>query len=255
MKYQRFIPLVIPLVAWLGSQIYLVRPEFFYIVLALVTLLIILSVRYLTLKNRDGWLLYAISPVLVFLGLASYITIIIGNFWIQTVLLAAAWYLFSYFKGLYLYINAEEGEIIDSQLAQLENLLIAGGFLVVFSTTGFWFGLPAFVSWLPLYSLPVVAIVILLLFVQFSLFSPNRDRPLGTTALLIVILLTESAWAFSLLPLHFNILAMFMAISYYFGFTILRLKWSGSLDWRSLKIPLLLSSLAMLSLFLTARWL
>ena len=255
MNYKRFIPLLTPLVVWLLSQAYLVRPSFFYLALILGTLVVLLSIRQLSGREQGNWLLYAISPVLVFIGLAVYITIIVGGLWIQLALLAVAWYLFAYLKNFYLYVHASEQAAADRQLSQLENLLIAGGFLAVFSATGFWFGLPAFVSWPPVYTLPILALVILLLFIQFSLFSPNRSRPLGISAFFIVMLLIESAWAFSLLPLHFNILAMFMAISYYFGFVVLRLKWSGSLDWRSLKLPLILSFCAIFLLFITAQWL
>ncbi len=255
MNYQRFIPLLAPLAIWLLSQAYLARPSFFYLALALGAGLIMASVRQLSGYEQPNWLLHAISPVLVYIGLAAYATIIVGGFWLQLALAAAAWYLFSYLKAFYLYVNAEGQAAADRQLSQLENIIIAGGFVAVFAATGFWFGLPAFVSWPPLYTLPVLALLILLLFVQFSLFSPNRARPLGISAFLIVILLIESAWAFSLLPLHFNILAMFMAISYYFGFVVLRLKWSGSLNWRSLKFPLILSFLAIFFLFLTAQWL
>ncbi len=254
MNYQRYIPLVTPLVVWLLSQAYLVRPAFFYASLAVGTLLIILSVRCLVTRKRD-WLLFMIAPVLLFLSLAAYVAIIISDFWIQTIFIATAWFLFSYLKNLYYYFNAAEQETVDKWAAQLDNLFIAGGFVTVFSITGFWFGLPAFLSLSPVATLPVIALVILLLFVQFSLFSPNRSRPLGPTAFMIVMLLTESAWGFSLLPLNFNILALFMAISYYFGLTILRLKWSGSLNRRALQLPLLLSFFAMLFLLLTSRWL
>lgn len=255
MNYQRFIPLVTPIAVWLLSQAYLARPELFYIALAVGALLIIISVRQIAVPQKGNWLLYVIAPVLLFASLAAYAAIIISRFWIQMIFLATAWYIFSYLKDLYYYSRAAATEDEDRWSAQLENLLIAGGFLTVFSTTAFWFGLPAFVSWHPGLTLPVVAVVVLLLFMQFSLFSPNRNRPLGPTAFLIVMLLVESAWAFSLLPLNLNILAMFMAISYYFGFTVLRLKWSGSLNRRALQLPLALSFTAMLLLFITSRWL
>lgn len=237
------------------SQAYLSNPELFYSSLAVGALLIVLSVRHISYKEHHNWLLFVIAPVLFFLSLASYVAIIISAFWIKVIFLATASYLFLYFKNLYYYFNSPDAEVVEKRGASLDNLFIAGGFLTLFATAAVWFGLPAFLNWSPSATLPVLALVILLLFVQFSLFSPNQSRPLGPTAFLIVLLLTQIAWGLSLLPLNFNILALFMSINYYFGLTVLRLKWSGSLNRRAIQLPLILSGVAMFFLFITSRWL
>lgn len=255
MKYKRYIPLITPILIWLLSQAYLAKAELFYSSLAVGVLLIVLSVRYIAYQTHDNWLLFVIAPILFFLSLASYVAIIISSFWIKVIFLVTIWYLFLYLKNLYYYFNSNDQEVVEKRVASLDNLVIAGGFLTLFATSAVWFGLPAFLSWPPLHTLPALALVMLLLFVQFSLFSPNQSRPLGSTAFLIVLLLTEIAWGLSLLPLNFNILALFMSINYYFGLTVLRLKWSGSLNRGSIQLPLILSATAMFFLFITSRWL
>ena len=247
--------MVTPIIVWFLSQAYLAKPDLFYSSLAIGALLIVFSVRHIALKRQDNWLLFVIAPVLFFLSLASYVAIIISSFWIKIIFLATAWYLFLYLKNLYYYFNADDPESVEKRAARLDNLFIAGGFLTLFATTAVWFGLPAFVNWSPLATLPVLVLVIMLLFVQFSLFSPNQSRPLGPTAFLITLILTEIAWGLSLLPLNFHILALFMSINYYLGLTVLRLKWSGSLNRRALQLPLILSGITIFFIFITSRWL
>lgn len=255
MRYKRYIILITPIVIWLLSWAYLMRADLFYYVLASGAFLILISVKLVDYSRRNNWPLFAITPVLLFLSLALYSAIIISSFWIKAIFFVSAAFLFVYFKHLYYFFNSNDFEEAERRAGNLDNLIIAAGFLISFSVSAVWFGLPAFLNWPPVYTLPILATVILLLFVQFSFFSPNKSRPLGLTAFLIVLGLIEVAWALSLLPLNFNILGLFMSIYYYFGLTALRLKWSGSLNRESVKLPLALSAAVIFLLFITARWL
>ena len=59
----------------------------------------------------------------------------------------------------------------------------------------------------------------------------------------------------SIAPWQINILALFLAIAYYLSLIIIRLKARGGLNRRAVRLPLILSALAIFLLFLTARWL
>ena len=256
MRYRRFIPLLSPVLIWLLSQAFLFWPPLFYSALAVGGLLIVFSVKQLDVRGRHDWPIFVVLPLLLFWGASSYAAVVSNLYLIQAIFLATAWFLFSYFKNLYYYLQpALSQPATDRSLARLENLFIAGGFLTVFSLSALWFVLPAFLSRQPLLTLPLLALAIALLFWQFSFLALDRKNFPRLLTLIIVILLIEAAWVFSLLPLNFNILALFLGIAYYFGLTLLRLKASGILYRRAWQWPLILSASAIILLLLTARWL
>jgi len=253
MKYKRLIPLIVPLLIWLGGQLFLRRPSLFYSVLAVGALIIVLSVRYLAGREKRDWPLLTIAPVLFFLSLTGYVAIIIGSFWIQLLLILSAWFLFVYLKNLYYYFTHQESASVFAD--KLDNLLIVSGFLSVFFAATVLFSLPIFISWPDWATILILAALIWLLFVQFLPLKKINPAQAKILILISVIGLAELAWGLSLLPLKFHLLGLFLAISYYLALTIIRLHLRGALNRRVLKLPLILSALAFVVLFLTARWL
>jgi hypothetical protein len=251
MKQQRWLILVVPLLLWLFSQAFLWQPALFYSALALGALLIIIAVRAITRPTPHDWLLFIISPVLFFLSFSGLAAVLISHFWIQFIFILEFWFVFSYLKQVYYYFYYPAPPWRE----KLDNLLMAGGFLTVYAAAAVLFGLPAFLSLSPLVMLPSLALIIGLLFLQFSLFPRDNWRGSGRLALTLVLILAELAWVLSLWSLNFNLLALFLSLAYYLGLTIIRLAGRGNLNRRTLRLPLLLSALIILILFLTARWL
>lgn len=253
MNYKRIIPVVVPLLIWLSGQIFLLHAELFYSIMALGALIIVLSVKYLAGREKHDWPLFAIAPLLFFLNFSCYITIIIGRFWVQALLILIVWFLFVYLKNLYYYSTHKESEAIFED--KLDNLLIVSGFLSVFSASTVLFSLPIFITWPTWATILILAASFWLLFLQFMPLKKIRPEQAKVLILVSVIGLSELALGLSLLPLKFHLLGLFMAISYYLTLTIVRLHLRGSLNRRALKLPLILAGIAFLILFLTARWL
>jgi len=253
MRFKRFIPLILPLFIWIIGQTFLRLPALFYSSLALGALMIVLSVRYLAGRHKPDWPLLAIAPALFFLSISGYIAIIIGNFWVQALLLLIVWFLFAYCKNLYYYFTRPESESVYED--KLDNLLIAGSFMSVFAAATTLFSLPIFINWSIWLTLPIIAVFIGLMFIQFLPLKKMKSAPASGLILISVLGLAELTWGLSLLPLKFHLLGLFLAIAYYLALFIVRLHLRGALNRRVLKVPLLLSALAFIILFLTARWL
>ena len=250
---KRFIPIITPLIIWFLAEMFLFRPSFFYLALTISLFLIVLSIKFIGKNNKKYWLLFISSPVLFLLSFFFYATIIVGNFWIQLLFLLVVWFIFLYLRSFYYYSIQKEAEIGWTE--KLENLLISGSFLTAFTSAAVLFDLSAFITW-PLYlMLPLWALIVFLLFIQFKPLKRSGSWLIKYLILVSVLILAELAGAFSLLPLSFNILALFLAIIYYLILMIIRLSVSGGLNRRALKLPLILSGLAILIVFLTARWL
>lgn len=253
MKYQRFVPILVPLLVWFLNQAFFSEPGLFYISLALGALLIVLSVWYLVPKDKAFWLPYIIPPLLFFIGFSGYSAVLVGNLWLQLIGLMIIWFLFSYFRSLYYYFTAPGKQL--EWTARLNNLLLSGGFLTAFVTMAFLFDLPAFFDWPLYFLLPASALLSGLLFFQFHLFPTEGERPTTNLSWLSILVLTELTGIFSLLPLNFNLLALFFAIAFYFCLAIIRLAENGILHRRALKLPLILGLIIIILLLLTARWL
>ncbi len=254
MKYKRYIPLLVPILVWLLSQSFSGEPEFFYSALALSVLIITLGVKYLFQKHQVFWLPFIAPPLLFFISFSAYAAIIVGSFWIQLTRLLTVWFLFSYLRGIYYFFSAAEEER-QKWRTKIDNLLLSGGFLMAFSSTAFLFDLPAFLNW-PLYYLLLSAILMMsLLLWQFRLLPKEGAIKSPWLLWLGVLVLTELVGIFSLLPLNFNILALFLAIFYYLVLVIIRLFENGALNRRAIKLPLIMAAIIILALLLTSRWL
>ncbi len=252
MKYRRTIFFFSPLLLWLLGQVFLFEPRLFYISLILASGLILLSVRYLTKKsNNSAWLLLSISPLVFFLSLSFYATVITNPIWLQTLFLLVAGFSFLYFKSLYYHLNTDHND----RLEQFDNLLLIGGFLSIFFSSATLYILPAFLNW-PLWLLLVISIpVTFLLFYQFLVIRRINWVQGKVNLMINVLILTELIWVLSLLPFNFNILGYLTAIFYYFLVVVQRLQWRNNLSLKSLKISLILVAIILTFLFLTVRWL
>lgn len=252
MKYRRLIPIIVPVLIFLLCEVFLRVPAFFYSALALGVLLIVLAVKYIGQNSKLNWLLFTILPILFFLSFASYASVIIGLLWIQLVFLLILGFLFAFLRDLYYFANYKQEE---QWISKLDNLSIAGSFLIVFASGAVLFVLPAFLS-LPLWAiLLILALIMALLLVHFKSFKPGSAWPAVGVISLNVLVLTELAAIFSFLPLNFNILALFLALAYYLALTMIRLNLRGGLNIRSIKLPLIAGLILFIFLLLTARWL
>ena len=252
MKYQRLIPLLIPLLLWCLSQVFSWYSNVFYYSLIIGTVLIIGAVKLEARPNRiQDWPLFIISPALVFLSFSFFSSLISNIYWIQATFLLAAWFIFAYFRNLYYYwrYNAPE------RANKLDNLLVSGGFLTIFAIAASLYNLPVFLS-LPFFLLLVIFCP--LIFLMFFQFLPVQKLAFQTAWPLMLVntlTLAELAWGLSLLPFSFYILGFLMAVFYYFLLSVWRLSWRQALNRRTLQWPVIFSLIIVIILFLTSSWL
>jgi len=251
MKQQRWLILIVPFLLWLFSQIFLRQAGFFYVALAFGTLLIIISLKFLTRLKPHKWLLFIIAPTLLFLSFSGLVAVLLNNVWIQSLIFLEVIFIFFYLRSVYYYFYFPA----PLWRERLDHIIMASGFLTIYAFAAVLFYLPAFLSFLPFIIPLVMMVVITLLFVQFNLFPRDNWQKNWRLIFVIVLILTELAWALSLWPLVFNLLAMFLSLAYYLGLTIIRLAGRNNLNYRTLRLPLLLSVSIFLILFLAARWL
>jgi len=252
MRLKNIWPFVISLILWLLSQGFLLYPRLFYFALILGSLLIIISIRYLAGQDeKKRWPLFTITPLLFFLSFSGYSAILFNYYWIQFIFILVAWFIFAYLRNFYYYSTYQASE----RREKVDSLLLTGSFLSLFATASVLYGLPVFLSW-PFNFLLLIFIPISgLLLVQFLSLRRLKFGPHILFIIIEVIILAELAWVISLLPLNFTILGFILAIIYYFLLIVFRLYLNNDLQGRKLRLPLIFSSLILIILLLTARWL
>lgn len=234
------------------NQAFLFLPALFYSSLTIGTLLIVLLTRSIVQPfRRNGWLVWIIAPILFWLSVSLYSTIIVGYFWIQILFLVIAWFIYSYFINLYHYLPDRTLELNR----KFDSIVLSGGVLICAASGASLYGLSSFITFSTTFLLLFFLPIALLLFVQFM---PLRKNFWSENKFLLpinVLILLELAFVLSFLPLNFNLLGFCLALGYYFLLTIMRLRWQGKLDRRSLRGLIILSISIVFILFMSARWL
>lgn len=237
---------------WALNEIFLFKPHFFFVSLGLSVLIIVFYVRALIKKRSEiFWPIYILTPILFYLSFSVYSAIIVGQFWIQAIFLLNAWFVYSYLKNLYYHFSfgAPERE------SKLRRLVATGSFLSTFAFAANLYGLPIFLSWPFFLILLFFMLISGGLFGQFLIYSKNVSRDELIFLGINILVLAEFAGVLYFLPLNFNILGLLTAIVFYFLILLNDWRGEGRLDFKNIKWPLIIVSVIIVSVMLTARWL
>ncbi len=252
MKYKRLIPLAVSLLVLFLNEAFFFWPSGIFVLLSLAIIVMFLgAIAILGQEGREHWLL-AISPTLLIAGGSAYSLVIYNFYLIQALFIFSFIYSFWYLRNLYYFSKRSQEK--DVWRERIGNLMAAGTFLTAFTAASFAYRLPLFLGWSFLYRLPGFFVFSFLLLFQWSALEKDSASNQGVTAISLLLLM-ESAWAFSWLPLESDILALIFAIVSYLLLTFVRLEAKGHFDRRSIRLPLAFSILAIILLILTARWL
>jgi len=252
MKKNYLYLILAPFVIWVLEEIFFFEPSFFFLSLSLSLLIIAFSVRSIIKKYRSKfWPALILAPASFYISFSFYSAIIISQFWIQTIFLLVALFIFFYLRYIHLYFSlaTEGGE------AKLRQLLLIGSFLSSFAFAATLYALPIFLSWSSLLLLGIFIVVGACLFGQLLVFKKRVDKDKIIFWGINVFVLTEFAGIFFLLPLNYNILGVLLAIIFYLLVLFDEWREEDRLNWKNLKWPVVIACLIFVLIFLSARWL
>jgi hypothetical protein len=252
MKKSYLYSILVPLILWVLGEVFVFEPNFFFISISLGVLLLALFIRSIIKKHKSKfWPIFVLTPALFYLSFSFYSTIIVGQFWIQTIFLLIAWFLFSYLQNLYFYFSFGASEREE----KLNRLLLIGSFLSAFAIAATLYALPIFLSWPDSLLLLVFAAISIIIFGQFFVFSKGIDKERKIFWLIDVIILTEFAGILFLFPLNYNVLGLLLAIIFYLLILFDEWRLNDRLVWKNVKWPVIISALIIIIILLSARWL
>lgn len=252
MKNNYWYLFLIPFALWVLDEIFIFKPAFFFIALSFGLLILAFGIRSLVKNNGfKFWPVFVLPPALFFLSLSFYSAIIISQFWIQVIFLLIAWFVFYYLQNIYYYFSfgAPEREV------KIRRLMFSGSFLSTFAIAATLYGLPIFLSWPFSLLLLFFLVISIALYGQFYIFSKNITSEQKIFLGLDVLVLTEFAGVLFFLPLNFNILGLLLAIIFYFLILLNDFRVENKLNFKNLKWSVIIGSLIIIFILLTARWL
>jgi len=252
MKNNYLYLILIPFLLWVLDEIFVFRPDFFFVALGLGLLIITFGVRLLIKKQSlKFWPVFVLPPSLFYLSFSFYSAMIVNQLWIQLIFLLNAWFIFFYLQNIYYYFSFGAPE----RAVKLRRLLTSGAFLSTFAIASSLYALPIFLSWSFFILLLIFILISLGLFGQFLILEKNISTEQKIFWGIKVLVLAEFAGVFFLLPLNYNILGLLLAIIFYLLILFDDWRASSRLNYKNLKWPLIISTLVVVLILLSARWL
>ncbi|RLC36269.1 hypothetical protein DRH27_05465 [Candidatus Falkowbacteria bacterium] len=252
MKYNRFLPLIVPLLTWLFLEAFFFNPKLLYIIFVLIFLLFFFTTRQFTLASQRGgkWWNYIILPFSFFSSLTIFSTMIPSKLLVQILFLINTIFLYYYFRSIFFNLIKES----YYQKYSLENLSSYGNFLAVYFWASSLYGLQVFLS-IQTWMLMAALLLIIALIVYEVMRANNIDLREGVIyILLICLVLTELAWSASFLTLSFYILGLVIAVCYYILIGLTRFYLLKRLNARLIKLYLIFGFSSLAIVLFTARW-
>jgi hypothetical protein len=252
MKYNRFLPLIVPMLALVLLEVYYFKHSLIYVTTVITLLALFFAIRQFLIagNSSDRWYNYFISPAVLLLGSMAFSTMVVGSWLVQILLIGVTVWLYYYLRMLYVYL-------IHFNLRQkegLKNFSTYGNFLSFYFIISSLYGIRAFLDY-DVWPLMLIFLVATLLII-YQLFWINgvKWREGSFYILLLTLVLTELAWATTFLTLSFYILGLIIAIAYYILTGLTRFYLQGELDKKIVKSYLIFGLTSILIVLLSARW-
>ncbi len=252
MKYNRYLPLIIPMLVWLAQEIFLSYPSLIYVVLVIILLLIFFALRQFTRSSGadERWWNFFILPALSSMAVIVYSTLQDSHWLIQFLFFLNLAVLYLYFRFAYYFLLQPLGY----KIASIENVSQYTNFLIFFFFAAGLYGFQAFLNmpgWLIAFSVALLSILIC-----YQLLWANKFNIRENTIYIFLpsLILAELAWAIAFLPLNNNIAGFTLAIFYYMIIGLMRQELLKTLDRSRTALYVGFGLASIVIIMLTARW-
>lgn len=257
----KFTPLVTSFITFFFLETFLFYPKSVYFGLILINLFFLfVLIELYSLKEYKKLFNYFILPSLLTIGITIYSTMLANRTIIQCLFVLNIFFIFWYFKVIYLFIVKKSKKIFSS----LENILSFGNFLSFFFISASLYGLYSRLS-IPIIIILGVMLIIFILLVHniIFVFSLNKEvKNKGDFKKNIIhiavycLILIELACALSFLPFNHEMIGLILAICYYMLIGLAKYYlFVGEIAKRKIKLYLGFGFSAIFFILATAEWL
>lgn len=252
MKYNRFLPLLIPFLTFLTLQLYFFSPRLIYLALGLITLFFLFLIRQFLKSSaiKENWWNILILPLCFSGGLMAMSVLFANRLIVQLLFLFDFIFLYFYFRAIYFYLL----KLRNYQKQSLQNLSSYGNFLAFYFMISALFGFQVYLNIKITYLVLIVFIFTALIVYQVFWSNQIKIRENLLFLFIIIMAIVELSWVASFLTLSFYVLGMIIAVSYYIIIGISRFYLLGILNRKLVKMYLIFGFSSIIVVLLTSRW-
>lgn len=251
-RNNRFLPLLVPLAIYVLAEMYFFYPKLIYAAVVAINLLIFLAVwRFGAASQVDKqWWNYLILPAVMSTAVMAYSVFLSSKSVIQLLFVLNLVFLYFYLRQVYYYLlNPSAYEIFS-----LENISSYVSWLSFFLISAAIYGLQSFLN-LPIFQLALIILAATALIVYQIIWVNKIELKKGLSYILIsCLILVELYWSISFLPFNYNISGLCLAICFYVVSGLIKNQLLDKLDAVRVKMYLILGSVSLFLILLTARW-
>ena len=252
MKFNRFFPLLVPLSIFFLQEIYFFSPKLIYLVSVLAGLLIFFAIWQFSQasKTDNRWWNYLILPAVMSAAVMGYSVFLSNKLIIQVLFILNIIFLYLYLRYVYYYLlNPAVYEVFS-----IENISSYVNWLAFFLLASMVYGLESFLN-LPISWLVLITMFFTALLIYQIIWANKIATRVGLAYILIsCLILIELFWSISFLPLNYNIAGLCLAICYYVIVGLVKNQLLSKLDTAMVKMYLILGSVSLILVLLTAKW-
>lgn len=253
MPINRYLTLLVPLLAFLLSEAYFFWPRFIYAAAVLAVLSFVFLARQFA---RAGNLYhdrynFMILPSVFHVGLLAFSTTVSGAVLVQALLVFGLVFLYLYFRTLFVLTQRPESYRAET----LGNLSSYGNFLAIFFIATLLYSLQSFLN-IQVWIMIMLLLLSIVLAVYQILWVNGVNRRIAYFYVLLAgLALSELAWSISFLPLNYFVSGLIFSIYYYMLIGMIRFYLLNQLNAKLVKIYLLFGILSIGAVMMTAHWL
>jgi hypothetical protein len=252
MKYNRFLPLLVPLLVFLLEEMYFFSPKLIYTAAVLASLLIFFALwQFGQASEVDSqWWNYLILPAVMSLAVMAYSVFLSHKLVIQLLFIFNLVFLYLYLRQVYCYLLRP----LAYQVFSIENFSSYLNWLAFFLAAAAAYGLASFLN-LPIVWLALAAMCLAILLIYQLVWANKIElKPAWPYVLISCLILVELFWSISFLPFNYNITGLILAVCYYVIIGLVKNHLLGKLDAAKVKMYLILGGVSLFLIMLTARW-
>lgn len=252
MKFNRLLPLFIPLAVYVLAEMYFFYPRLIYVAVVLINLLIFFAVwQFCAASQVDKeWWNYLILPAVTSTVIIAYTVFLSSKALIQLLFVLNLAFLYFYLRYVYYYLlNPSLYETFS-----IENISSYIGWFSFFLLAATIYGLQSFLN-LPIFRLALIMLAVTTLTVYQAIWVNKIDFKKGLPHILIsCLILVELCWSISFLPFNYNISGLCLAICFYAIVGLVKNHLLDKLDMTKVKMYLILGSVSLFLILFTAKW-
>jgi hypothetical protein len=252
MGFNRFLPLLAPILALFFLELYFFWPKMVFVFCLFFYLFIFFSLRQFIKKSsqKESLLNFFLFPALSFILIIVFTSLLTSKILVHLIFILEFVLIYIYFKSIYYKLLNNKKYI----KGHLENFSSYANFILFYFLSSVIYGYQVYLGInFSILSLFFLVIAILIVYQVFWVNNLSTKENIFFI-FMIVFCLLEMSWVVSFMSLSYYILGLLLSVCYYIIIGLSRFFLLGKINKKIIKSYLVFGFLSIIVVLLTARW-